>query len=238
MLDNAINIFFNDVQIPNFVKVTDISYSMLPNLDASRDRTLFNERTITVSFVFLFNKIRSLAEINKFNEWLRGNNFEPSKLQLPGDDFHYIAKVTSAVDITGDMKSGGGNIVFTCYEPNRLKEDTTETFSINTHVLTYNGNTGTFPIIEITPTVGVSKLKISVKNAVYENFVELNGNMPANKKIVINMRTKKVTVDDVLKLNYMTLDSSFHKLMPGKNTYKIENLSGFSANIIYREEYL
>ena len=75
LLDNAINIFFNDVQIPSFVKVTDISYSMLPNLDASRDRTLFNERTITVSFVFLFNKIRSLAEINKFNEWLRGNNF-------------------------------------------------------------------------------------------------------------------------------------------------------------------
>lgn len=238
MSDSAINMFFNDVQIPDFVKVTNISYSMLPTLDATRDRTLFNERTITVNFEFLFNKMRSLTEINEFTKWLRGNNFEPSKLQLPGDDFYYIAKVTDAVDITGDMKKGGGSIVFTCFEPNRIKDDVTVKFSTSNHVLTYNGNTGTFPIIEITPTVGTSALKISVKNELYENFVQLNGNMPANKKIIINMRTKKITIDDELKLNYMTLDSSFHKLMPGKNTYKIENLSGFSASIIYREEYL
>ena len=51
-----------------------------------------------------------------------------------------------------------------------------------------------------------------MKNKQYDNFIRFKHNFLTGDKLVIDMKTKKVTVNDELMMSILTLDSKFHEI--------------------------
>lgn len=105
----SVKLQFNELQLPPFVKVTGIEEALLPTFDDE------SYRSIKVNFSIRRYRMLSIEQIKEFSTWLRGNNFEYSKLVIPGrQGSYYMAIVNNSVEITDGLRSGNGTIEFKC----------------------------------------------------------------------------------------------------------------------------
>ena len=94
-----------------------------------------------------------------------------------------------------------------------------------------------YPTIILKITNACSELKLSVSNRKYNNYIRLKHNFLTNDEVIINMKTKKVTVNNIVKMQILTLDSRFHKLTKGENIYTLNN-GNANVKIKYRNRYI
>ena len=227
----SVKLFFNDFQLPSYVKVTGIEESLLPVFDDER------YRYIKVNFNIRRYRMLSEEQIKEFSTWLRGNNFEYSKLSLPGrEDSYYMAIVNNSVDITDGLRLGKGTIEFKC-RPNRIQKLINSINFTASQTIDYSGTVSTYPIITLDVVQECEEIKLSFSNDQSTNHIKLVGHFNSGQKIIIDCRKKKLTVDELLKMQILTLDSYFHQLKTGSNKYTL--MSGnCNVSIHWQNEYL
>ncbi|MDB8553918.1 phage distal tail protein [Turicibacter sanguinis] len=224
-------LYFNDLQLPSFVKVTGIEETLLPTVDEE------DYRYIKVNFNIWRYRMLSEEQLKEFSTWLQGDEFEYSKLTLPHrQGSYYMAIVDNSVEITDGLRSGSGTIEFKC-RPNRISKST-NTVSFNTEqVIEYSGTISTYPRVKVDVLQQCSEIELSFSNRKNSNHIKLVGHFNQGQNIVIDTKTKKVTVDGVLNMQILTLDSYFHRLEPGNNLYSLLNGNG-NITIDWTNEYL
>lgn len=227
----SVELFFNEFQLPSFVKVTGIEESLLPTFDDE------NYRSIKVKFSVRRYRMLSVEQIEEFSTWLRGNNFEYSKLVLPGrTDSYYMAIVDNSVEITDGLRSGTGIIEFKCYA-NRFDRCIGRVTFTTSKTISYFGTVETYPTITLDISQECQEIELSFSNARSTNHIKLVSHFNRGQKIIIDCKKKKITVDDKLNMQILTLDSYFHQLDLGQNHYRL--LSGnCTISVSWRNEFL
>lgn len=245
-------IYFNNVALPSFVLVKRINHQILCDIDNETiesevghklRKTKLGTKIIEIEFSLL--KDDSLPPFEQQQEllkWIKGDNWKPSRLILPDNlNVHYIAICNNGIKFNNEKVESLGTIEFLICDPYRIsniEKTTTTPFTIsNKKEINYLNNIETFPRLKFKITSSCSEIKLNFTNEKYNNFVKLKHNFVLNDVIVIDMETKKVTVNDELKMQILTLDSRFHKICEGLNTYTKET-GNFELYIYYKEKYL
>lgn len=229
-----LSLFFGDNQIPSFIKVTDISESLIPSFAATKFKTTFSKRIITIDYEVERNKFLTRSEKIEFLNFIKGNNFNISKLILPGGlDRYYMAKVTNASDINGEIYKGEGSIEFTCFDYREYEATkTTAKASNNILKVNYLGTEDVYPVIKINVKSNCSKIKVNFSNGSSTNFLEFNDNFKAGDILILDQAINKLTVNGINNPSIWHLNSKRNKLINGLNTYTVE-----SGNIDFTIEF-
>lgn len=240
---------FNGVEIPPFIKVTNVNTSILPNVSPVSvkigkmvgerfSRLDFGTREIVLSCKFMFD-VLDLDKRVGCVKWLKGDNWKPSKLQFNGSTKYYMAVCSTQVDLADLIFLGEGEIVFTCYDPLLYDVERQEVLLGEDVEIINNGNIAVYPRVEIT-TGGQSRIR--VRNNTNGSSVLVNGDFVTDGKLVIDCSKQYITFNDVSAMKGFTLASDWLKLETGKNniivTYKDGSLSGTSMKLFITEAYL
>ena len=206
-----LDLYFNNVQIPNWIKVTDIQEDILPS---------DNKKKFTISFNFRRNKLIDNNKKFEFIEFLKGDNFNESKLILPNRlEFYYLAKVSNLSSISGSIRKGTGSIEFIANKTEQIEANKIiVTISDNIEkTIHYNGTVDTYPILIFKVKSACSKIKFAMN----DTFIELNNSFNANNVITFNQETFDIKLNDNTNMQILHLNSKRSKLKKGINTYRI-----------------
>lgn len=229
----AFSIIYNDVPLPNFIHVKNVTTQLLPTKN-----NRLNEKIIKVDFFIRKNGLIEKYTEREFICWLKGDQEEYNKLTLPNDHSSYIlAKVNNTIDIDGRFKKGEGTIEFLCIGNRVEKEINIANLNIN-NIIYYPGTAEVKPRLKIKVLSQVSEIKISIKNSKYNNFIKLVGNFNQNDSIEIDMSNNKISKNGIVDSNIMSLDSYFHRLVPGENKYTISENSKCSVILEWQNEFI
>ncbi|MGL5764116.1 MAG: phage distal tail protein [Sarcina sp.] len=207
-----LNLIFNDVKIPNWIRVTNITEDILPN---------DNKKIFKVDFYFKRNKLIDTLRKQELIDFVKGNRFEESKLLLPNrNDFFYWAKAEIS-NIDGSIRKGQGTIEFTCTKTEQIEvlETILKIEDNLVHKVYYQADIPVYPAIKFKVKSACDKIKLIVD----DTFLELNHSFNANDIIEINQETFRITVNQELKMHILHLLSKRVKLKKGENSYQLVN---------------
>ena len=237
-------IVFNGVCIPKWITVNRIWYKILPtfSIDESTEEGGINRKKVTKVIQVEFSCDRRMVISREYEveliKWLKGDGFKYSKLILPNDvNSYYMAKVKNNIDIEGTLRRAKGTIEFLCIG-NKIEEDINSVALNSNREIYYPGTADVKPKIKIRVSSQVSEIKIGIQNNSYNNFIKLVGNFNQNDTIEVNMTTNKITKNGIVDLTIMSLDSYFHRLVPGENIYTISNSNKCSVTLEWQNEFL
>lgn len=216
-------IYFNNIPLPSFVIVKSIDTQILSditnttiksNVGYKHKKLELGSKKVTINFSL--ERIGTLSEFEQQKEllqWLKGDNWKESKLILPDNpDAYYMAICNNGIDLDYDDIEGQGTIEFLICNPYRVGLNTV-TLDIN-ELQSYHGEIGTEnikPKIIFNITSPCEEIKLSIKNNDYDNYIRFKHNFLTDDKLIIDMNTKKITLNDNTKMQILTLDSRFHE---------------------------
>lgn len=217
------NIYFNGVPLPSFVIVKKIETPILSEIENTlvesdigykHKKIKFGAKSLKIDFSL--ERTGTLTDFNQQQEllrWIKGDDWKESKLVLPDNvDYHYMAICNNAINIANEDIEGSGSIEFLICSPYRIANKS-RIININ-DLQNYSslGNVKIKPKIIFNITEDCTEIKLSIKNSDYDNFIRFKHNFLTGDKLVIDMKTKKVTVNDDLMMSILTLDSKFHEI--------------------------
>ncbi|MGV3152662.1 phage distal tail protein [Sarcina ventriculi] len=220
-----LSLYFNNIRIPDWIKVTNISESLIPSFEASRFKTIFKTRVIQVDFSFTRNMNLDKERKSELLEFIKGDNFTHCKLSLPNhNDRYYLAKVTDISDIDGTIRKGSGTITFTCFDYREYEATKTiATATNNSLKINYLGTEEVYPTIKINIKSNCNKIKINFSNGSSTSYLEFNANFKTGDILILEQSTNKLTLNGVDNSAIWHLNSKRNKLSYGLNTYTIES---------------
>lgn len=258
MLDK---IYFNDVEMPNFLILKDIQIQLLgdvhntlikSNYGSRHKKIEFGSKKIKLEFGTLFEKENMISkeQLNEITTWIKGDNWKPSKLVLPNSDIedpwegeYYMAIVNNSGEIKNDIIEGIFVLEFICLNPNRFADNENKIKFPNRignelkRRIFYDGTASTYPVIQFDVSSRCSELKLSVSNSKYDNYIRFKGDFNAGETIEIDMRSKKVLRNNNVAMQILTLDSRFHEIVDGNNIYSLDAGSA-TVEVKYRCEFM
>lgn len=232
-----LSLYFNNIRIPDWVKVTNITEDILPTLEVTKYKTKLGTKKINIDFKFQRNKLIDHQRKTEFINWLKGNNFKLSKLILPGRlDFYHMAKVTNFSSISGTIRRGEGSIEFTCFDYQEIKANEIK-FNItdnNEKVINYIGTEEVYPDFIFKVISSCDKIKISDTDS---NFLEFNNSFNKGDILEITQSTNKVMLNNSLNMQIWHLKSKRIKFIPGLNSLKLED-GNVEVTVKWNNKYL
>ncbi len=236
-----LDLYFNNKKIPHWIKVTDIREDILPSFDSDKYQTKFKNKKIIISYKFNRNKLIDLNKRAELINWVKGDNFQESKLILPGrQEYYYLAKVSDLSDIAGSIKKGQGTIEFTCYKTEYISSVEYRHMLNNNKPfkIIYSGDIDVYPKIIFKIKSQCNKIKLNFRNYKMNNFIEFNHSFNANDVLELNQETNKVLLNNSnVNMQIWHLLSKRNKLTNGENTYTLET-SNVEVEIIYNSKFL
>ena len=239
-------LYYNEKPIPDFVIITKIEEPLIgditntvisSNYGSKYKKTEFGTKIVKVYCTVKkgFKMLMDINKITELNEWLKGDNWKATKLVLPGRDYYYEAIVNNAPDLEPNNYTANFEIDFLILNPDRI--NLIEYESSNMKINYMGTSEEVYPTIILKVTNACSELKLSVSNSKYNNYMRLKHNFLTDDEIIIDMKTKKITVNNIVKMQILTLDSRFHKLAKGENIYTL-NTGNADVKIKYRNRYI
>ncbi|MDY5852943.1 MAG: phage tail family protein [Bacilli bacterium] len=211
MSNKQLSLYFNNIQIPSFIKITNVKEDIIPSLNATKDETKFEDRKITIDFVIRRNKFIKDSERAELINFIKGDNWKPSTLIL--NNKIYKAKVTNFEALSGSIRKGEGSIVFTSFDGYLLKNEYENKVVLINKNQNYNilneGDFDIYPKFKINILSYCTKIKIIDSHG---NYLELNGIFNANDVIQIEQEHFKVTNNGNLAMSLLHLKSKRIKL--------------------------
>lgn len=155
------NISFNSINIPSFVKVRAVDFSVLPevrntfkNISGGNglvdSGTTLGSKIITVSIIIVPTATSSLTEMSReLAYWLRGDNFKLSDLVISDEaTMTYRAKINNQVDVSDLLYAGDGSLEFIVPSGTAKSSNVTPVIidtASKTITINYNGTAPSFP---------------------------------------------------------------------------------------------
>lgn len=221
-----LNLIFNNIRIPDWIKVVDIKEDLL----SSDNKT----KKIKVDFKFKRNKLIDAEKRIELIDWIKGDDFKESKLILPDRlNFYYMAKAELS-DITGSIRRGEGSIEFTCYGSYINTYENKLILNNNTEKLIYYGDVEAYPTLKIKVKSACSKIKI-----IHDlGFIELNNSFNAGNVIEFNQDTFNLKLNNNTNMQILHLSSTRFYLDNKKiNKIKLEQ-GNCEVELSWNNKYL
>ena len=216
---------FNNVELPDFVKVTGRSISVLPPVSTQSssvpnrigqvfNRSILEPREYTFDIKVLLNDKELDEQADILQKWLIGNEFKPSKLMFKERPDRYInAVITGNTDLTDLFFLGEGQITFRADNPLWYKENTQTTSGTGSVTVSYSGTVTTSPVIEITLEKNCKRVEV-VNSAVSNKVISLSADFKTGQKLVIDCNRRLVTLNGTVNMNLLNLSTDWFFIMP------------------------
>lgn len=237
---------FNNKDLPSFVRLVSREIAVLPDIDivgkelprqigSSFLYTNLGKKKESLEFVLIPEKVDSVDSCGiKFAEWLRGDNFKPSKIVFADKaDRYAMAQVNGSIAVSDLFIYGKLSVEFLYLDPLSYL-NTPLNITGNTALnVTYSGEVSQ-PFLAVF-TVPQASAKIELRSNRTTKKITLNGSFPANTKFQIDMNKKQIYVSGVLNMKVLSFDSEWFQLESGVNTLSVvssgSNISGISLNV-------
>ncbi|MDK0636888.1 phage tail family protein [Clostridium perfringens] len=243
---------FNEMDMPDFLKVRAVHTSILPEIKNSykniaggfgvvESGTAIGGKRIELDVIIVPPKNKNLLQAQReLAFWLMGNDFKTSPLVI-SDEPHleYMAKVDEGVDIKDLLFAGEGTIPF--FVPSgvaygrHLRHGAME--SPNRLFVDYLGTAPSFPVFEFTPSKEYRNTTLRIAHIETGDTFLLTGNFKAGEKVTIDSSKRLVKKGEQLSLDMMDLKSKWLKLKGRRINNFTFNLEG-ELKLTYKEAWL
>lgn len=224
---------FNGIEIPDFLRVTGITFPVTPELTVKETEiprrygnldngVKFGGKPISVSCVVVIPKGRNIHDLaDEFKRWIKGDNWKPSKLVFGEQPETYLlSRVSSQVDISDLFLYGETELEFQSADPRKYaSEMTSKSFQGNTGELTYDGIEKAPSIVEIV--LGGDCGRITLTHEPSHKQVILTGTLVAGQKVTIDSDRKTVSINDNVEMTLLGFRSQWIYLEDGTNSFTI-----------------
>lgn len=243
---------FNGKDIPDFVRVTGITFPVLPELE-SRETSVpgrlgnidngikFNSAPYTLDVVLTIPKGKNIYDLaDELKQWLRGNDWKPSPLTFQEQPDKYVmARVSNAVDMRDMILYGEGSIEFIATDPiKRSTRESSITADTDSATVVYHGTEKAPMEIVITVKANCTNLTLLHKPSYYT--VKLKGNFKTGQVVSVNTDKKIIKVGDQVAMNLLDLTSRWPMLETGKNLLELKTTTAGVTNsfkVSYKSAY-
>ena len=251
MVNMKHQIYFNDIPLPSFVIIKQINTQILAditnttikaNIGHKHKKIELGTKLISIDFSLERNGILSKFEQQQeLIQWLKGDNWKESRLILPDNPYlYYMAICNNGFNLGYSDIEGEGTIEFLICDPHRygIQNIDIKLSDINKYDMQL-GTEYSYPKIIFDITSNCKELKLTLKNNKYDNYIRFKHNFLTNDKLIINMKTKKITLNGETKMNILTLDSRYHMFSPNvkENEYNLK-IGNADITLEVQEVYL
>lgn len=228
---------FNNIDIPSFVKVTDISFSITPDINMLKTKmprrygdidngVKLGGKTFDLKLLLLHDTNKSIQDqSDELAEWVKGDNWNPSKLTFAEQpNQYYLARVSNTVDVTDLFKYGEASIKFEASNPIKYtKIGLTHTSDTGSLTFNYAGK------VKATPTIVIKVLAKSTDIVIEHvgfNSIKLLGTFQIGQTIVVDNNLKNVQLANSINMKLLDFTSKWIYVNTGTNTIKTTNKEG------------
>jgi predicted phage tail component-like protein len=225
-----------------YLKILKVGHSVLPSSNismvdvAGRAGSYFvykrlGTRTIEVEVAivgtsqsYFRSKVRELAD------WLDVD--KPTALSFSEDPtISYYAIVDGDTSIDQILAIGTGTIKFICPDPFAYGASRTVSLVTGPNTVTYNGTADAYPVMTVT--FSSAQTSFEVSNGTEK--IHIDADLATTSTLVIDFSLGKITINDVLNMQTLSLDSDFFPLKKGTNTLTVS--AGANVSMTYNERF-
>lgn len=222
---------FNGVALPAWVKVTGISFPVLPEIDVREsviprrfgnvdNGVKFGGKPISLEVILTLTEQDNIQErADELKRWLRGNAWKPSRLIFDEQPNKFLlARVSNAVDIDDLFVAGSGEIEF--YSADPTKYAVTETSIVSTTgslSAPYAGMEKAPAVIKVN--VLANCTDIEVRHSQTGHKLLLRGNFISGQTVTLDSSRKLIKVNDTVAMGLLDFSSRWLYLSEGSNTF-------------------
>lgn len=235
---------FNGQALPSWVKVTGITFPALPEIDTRESivprrygnidsGVKFGGKPFKLSVMILQDETASLHHrADELKQWLRGDNWGPSKLVfLEQPNKYYMARASGSVDIEDLFYIGSGDIELYASDPTKYDVDLTQVAGTTAGVsVRYLGQEKAPVIITINVVADCKDLEMTHKET--GNKIYLRGNFNSGQTVVLDSSKKLVKVNDTNAMQLLDFNSRWLYVENGSNTFTGRTLTSDVVNSI------
>lgn len=241
---------FNGVEIPQFVKVTGISFPALADISVRETEiprgygnldngVKFGGKAFKLSTVLVIpegSDIHGMADDLK--GWLRGNDWKPSALTFgEQSDKYVLARVSNAVDIEDLFLYGETDIEFYAANPTKYAVAQTVVNSVSGSATVPYTGLETAPT-DISITIAADCTNLTLTHTPSYLTLILLGNFKLGQVVSINSVSKVVKVGSAVSMGLLDFRSRWIKLSSGSNVIKLTTATAGVVNnfkVTYRK---
>lgn len=241
------SILFNKKALPEFIRVTGISFPVLPDIDFNETKVprrygnidngvTFGGKPIKVEITLVREKTKNIhTQADELKAWLKGDNWKPSQLTFEEQPLQYVlARVVNNVEIEDLFIHGTASIDFHASDP--IKYDVTPivTSSVTGAVTSVYAGTESTPSV-ITVTVKADCNNLNIKHTQSKFNIRLLGAFKANSVVIVDSNKKVVKVDGVVTMKLLDFTSRWIYLVAGTNTITVTSENSAALNTVKLE---
>lgn len=221
---------YNGALAPSFLKVTGVDQYILPevvpntfeipsmygNVDGG---VSLGSRIIKVNYIIKKDSTQDDSYyIDKMHEWLIGDGYRPSKLELDRTGEYYLARPTGSLEVSDSIVYGSGTIEFLAANPRRYSANKTNVALTigGTKNISYSGLVPVNPVFYFTC---ANTNSIKVTNTTTGDSFTINGAL--NGAVIIDCNKKFVSVNGDKRGDLIPMESDWITLMRGTNNINV-----------------
>ncbi|OIK11973.1 hypothetical protein BIV60_17110 [Bacillus sp. MUM 116] len=185
----------------------------------------------------VFLKAESIPDLQKVKEdlaaWLIHDEPKPFIAEDEPDRTYY-AVVDGSFDPDEIVRWGQGVIPFICPDPYKYSAE--KTYTVSTAAITNEGTAEANPIFTVTFTAAATEFKIV--HQVTGKFVRVIWNFVSGDKLNIDFTTRKISINNNLRMTALDFSSNWFKLLPGSNTFTVTPSGVTTTTVKFRPRWL
>lgn len=235
---------FNKKDLPDFIRVTGISFPVLPEIDFKEtaiprrygnldNGVNFGGKPITLTIMLVKDKVKNIHnQSDELKLWLKGDSWKPSQLTFDEQPKQYIlARAINNVEIDDLFIHGTGSIEFYASDPTKYDIAAYNVSSDNGAVnIPYTGTEEAATVTTITVKEACSNLNI--KHTQSGRNIRLIGAFKAGSKVLVDSDKKVVKVDGTVTMKLLAFESRWIYLTEGANTITVTSENNPAKNTI------
>ena len=218
--------------MPSFVKLVGREIAALPDISV---KSMELPRQIGSSFLYtkLGSKKESLnfllipeavqtvdSATEEFATWLRGNNFQPSKIVFADKPDQYsMAQVNGSVTVSDLFLYGSLSVEFLYSDPLSYSNTKLDKTANTPSTVNYTGEVPQPPLIQYRTTTVATKISFHSNRT--NKVVTINGNFPVGTLVTVDNSRKLIQINGITNMKVLSLDSEFFNLETGNNIITI-----------------
>lgn len=246
-MDNVVS--FNDKPLPEWVRVTGITFPALPELTHKEHEVSgrygnvdsgveIGGKTFSLEVLIKLDDVNIQDRVQELKAWLKGSGWENTdKLVFEeSPDYYYLARNISSVDVNDLFMYGTGSIEFRASDGIRYDRRINKLpFIYSELVFFYSGQEQAPITVNVDVSGDVSGIALTHLES--DKQLLLNGDFKNGDSVVLDNSKKVVKVNESTDMNRLKIGSRWLYLDSGKNTLRLSVEEGSVESLDVTLEY-
>lgn len=157
-------------------------------------------------------------------------SIKPQKLVLRDSELYNYAIVSQITDVEKTVYTGVCEVVFECFDP--FNYGKLITFPLEGTATVVNAGSAATQGIATLTTQASNSVTITLNDG---QFIKVNGPIVEGATMIVDFKNQKVTINDNLVMNKLSLESDFFSIHSGESTISV---AGATGEITFTERWI